>query len=287
MKVVSRILGVRRARFSRRHHRVGFVPTMGAFHAGHIALMRQAKKECDYVVVSLFVNPTQFGPNEDFSTYPRNLTSDRKQAREVGVDLLWTPIADELYPPPYRTWIDVDALGQRWEGAARPGHFRGVATIVAKLFHVVQPDVAYFGQKDYQQSRIIRQMTRDLQFDVAIQVLPTVRESDGLAMSSRNAKLSVEARAAAPILYQALCRAARSVQEGERNGKCLARQTADYIRKSVPHAQVEYAALCDPDTLLPIDRIEQGKMGIFLLAIRLGEIRLIDNMYLEIPHSRL
>ncbi len=287
MRVVSRIQTVRRLLSSLRgKKRIGLVPTMGAFHAGHQALMRQAKKECDYVVVSLFVNPTQFGPNEDFSAYPRNLAGDRRKAAETGVDLLWTPRADELYAAPDHTFVDVEEISRRWEGEIRPGHFRGVATVVAKLFQIVQPDVAYFGQKDYQQTCVIRQMTRDLHFDIQVKVLPTVREADGLAMSSRNGRLSAKERAAAPIVYRTLCLAAQRVQGGgrrggEREGKRLACQMAASVLQFVPDARVEYAALCDLETLLPIDRMKPGAAGILLLAVRIGSVRLIDNLFLS------
>ncbi len=279
MKVISRIQTIRRL-LAPMHgkRRIGLVPTMGAFHAGHLALMKRAKKECDIVVVSLFVNPTQFGPDEDFAAYPRDLDTDRKKAKEAGVDLLWTPTSKELYPPPYDTFIDPGEIGQRWEGEIRPGHFRGVATIVAKLFQVVRPDAAYFGQKDYQQTCVIRQVTRDLHFNIAIKVLPTVREADGLAMSSRNVRLSEEARAAAPVVYRTLCLTARKVEEGELRGAVLARRMIASIRRAVPDARVDYAALCDPKTLRPIGRMQSGETGILLLAVRIGPVRLIDNL---------
>ncbi|TAK07399.1 MAG: pantoate--beta-alanine ligase, partial [Candidatus Manganitrophaceae bacterium] len=187
MKTVSSIKQIQKILAPLRgKKRIGLVPTMGAFHQGHLTLMRRAQRECDYVVVSLFVNPLQFGPKEDFATYPRTLASDRKMAEEAGVDLLWTPTAEEIYPAPYRTFVEVEEITRRWEGAVRPGHFRGVATVVAKLFQVVRPDRAYFGQKDYQQTRVIHQMVKDLHLDLSIRILPTVREKDGLAMSSRN-----------------------------------------------------------------------------------------------------
>jgi pantoate--beta-alanine ligase len=294
MKVISRIQAIRRLLAPMRgKKRIGLVPTMGAFHAGHLALMKRAKKECDVVVVSLFVNPTQFGPKEDFSAYPRDLNTDRKKAREAGVDILWTPTAEELYArfaersalpsagPSYDTFIEVGEIGQRWEGEVRPGHFRGVATVVAKLFQVVQPDVAYFGQKDYQQTCVIRQITRDLHFNVTVKVLPTVREADGLAMSSRNVRLSEEARVAAPVVYRALCLAARKAGEGELRGAALAHLMIAVIRRAVPDARVDYAALCDPKTLLPIGRMRPGETGILLLAARIGPVRLIDNLGLK------
>jgi len=259
--------------------RIGFVPTMGAFHEGHLALMRKAKRECDFVVVSLFVNPLQFGPKEDFAVYPRSIASDRKMAQVVGVDLLWTPTAEEIYSPPYRTFVDVEEITRRWEGAVRPGHFRGVATVVAKLFQVVQPDRAYFGQKDYQQTRVIRQMVKDLHFPVTIRILPTVREKDGLAMSSRNQRLSPPERAAAPLLFRALKQAEARVQQGMHESRSLLKEVEGLIR-SEPLARIEYAALCDPESLDPIEKIQ--KEAVLLLAVKIGSVRLIDNLLIRI-----
>jgi len=259
--------------------RIGFVPTMGAFHEGHLTLMRRAERECDYVVVSLFVNPLQFGPKEDFATYPRTLASDRKMAEEAGVDLLWTPTAEEIYPAPYRTFVDVEEITERWEGAVRPGHFRGVATVVAKLFQVVRPDRTYFGQKDYQQTRVIHQMVRDLHLPLTLRILPTVREKDGLAMSSRNQRLSPAERAAAPILFRALKEAEARVRKGIRDSGPLLQEVEALVR-SEPLARIDYAALCDPESLEPIERIE--KKGVLLLAVRIGTVRLIDNLLIHI-----
>lgn len=259
--------------------RIGLVPTMGAFHQGHLTLMRHAQRECDYVVVSLFVNPLQFGPKEDFATYPRTLTSDRKMAEETGVDLLWTPAAEEIYPAPYRTFVEVEEITRRWEGAVRPGHFRGVATVVAKLFQVVRPDRAYFGQKDYQQTRVIHQMVKDLHLDLSIRILPTVREKDGLAMSSRNRRLSPAERAAAPILFRALKKAEALIREGILESGPLLQEVEALIR-SEPLARIDYAALCDPASLEPIERIE--KEAVLLLAVKIGSVRLIDNLLVHI-----
>ena len=259
--------------------RIGFVPTMGAFHEGHLALMRRARRECDYVVVSLFVNPLQFGPKEDFAAYPRPIASDRKKAKGAGVDLLWTPTPEEMYPSPYRTFVEVEEITRRWEGAVRPGHFRGVATVVAKLFQVVRPDRAYFGQKDYQQTRVIHQMVNDLNLGLSLRILPTVRERDGLAMSSRNQRLSPAERAAAPILFKALKQTEARVREGARESRPLLQEVEALIR-SEPLARIDYAALCDPESLEPVERIENR--AILLLAVKIGAVRLIDNLFLHI-----
>jgi pantoate--beta-alanine ligase len=280
MKILSSIKGIQKILAPLRgKKRIGFVPTMGAFHEGHLALMRQAKRECDFIVVSLFVNPLQFGPKEDFAAYPRPIALDRKKAQEAGVDLLWTPAAEEIYPSPYRTFVDVEELTRRWEGAVRPGHFRGVATVVAKLFQVVRPDRAYFGQKDYQQTRVILQMVKDLHFAVSIRILPTVREKNGLAMSSRNQRLSPEERAAAPILFKALKQAEARVREGMHESRSLLGEVETLIR-SEPLARLDYAALCDPESLEPLERIQ--KDAVFLLAVKIGSVRLIDNLLIRI-----
>lgn len=280
MRIVSRIKAVQKIlQPIRGRKRIGFVPTMGAFHEGHLALMRQARRECDTVVVSLFVNPLQFGPKEDFAAYPRPIASDRKMAQKTGVDLLWTPAAEEIYPPPYRTFVDVEEITQRWEGAVRPGHFRGVATVVAKLFQVVQPDRAYFGQKDYQQTRVIRQIIKDLHFALSIRILPTVREKDGLAMSSRNRRLSPAERAAAPILFRALKEAEARIRQGIHESRTLL-QGIEALIRSEPLARIDYAALCDPESLEPIEKIQ--KEAVLLLAVKIGPVRLIDNLLIRI-----
>ncbi len=274
IKAVQKILQPIRGR-----KRIGFVPTMGAFHEGHLALMRRAKRECDYVVVSLFVNPLQFGPKEDFAAYPRPMALDRKKARDTGIDLLWTPTAEEIYTSPYRTFVDVEEITRRWEGTVRPGHFRGVATVVAKLFQVVRPDRAYFGQKDYQQTRVIRQMVKDLHFALSIRILPTVREKDGLAMSSRNQRLSPAERTAAPILFRSLKQAEARIRQGIHENRPLLQEVEALIR-SEPLAQIDYATLCDPESLEPLERIE--KRAVLLLAVKIGSVRLIDNLLIRI-----
>jgi pantoate--beta-alanine ligase len=283
MKTVSRIKTVQKILNPLRgRKKIGFVPTMGAFHEGHLSLMRQAKREGHTLVVSLFVNPLQFGPKEDFAVYPRDLQSDRRKAEEAGVDLLWVPSVEEIYPPPYRTFIEVEEIGRRWEGESRPGHFRGVATVVAKLFQVVRPDRAYFGQKDYQQTRVIQRMVQDLHFNISLRILPTLREEDGLAMSSRNQQLSAVERKAAPILYKALRHAETRVHQGERSSQTILSELKSLIQ-SEPLATIDYIALCDPEALEPVDRLERET--ILLLAVKIGRVRLIDNLFLKIRQS--
>lgn len=282
MKTISKINALQKILDPlRRNKKIGLVPTMGAFHEGHLSLMRRAKLECDYVVASLFVNPLQFGPQEDFKRYPRDWVADRKSAETAGVDLLWTPSVGEIYPSTDQTFVDVKGVTRRWEGAVRPGHFRGVATVVAKLFQIVRPDQAYFGQKDYQQTRVIQKMIRDLHFNISFRMLPTLRERDGLAMSSRNQRLSPADRKIAPILYQALQRAEECVGQGKREGRAIIARMERMIR-SEPRVQIDYIALCDSETLEPIDRLT-GKV-VLLVAARIGPVRLIDNLLLNIDY---
>ena len=280
MKTLSSIRTVKKAlALLRGKKRIGFVPTMGAFHEGHLSLMRAAKRECDVVVVSLFVNPLQFGPSEDLSRYPRDLARDKKMAESAGVDWLWTPQVHELVPSHLATFVSVEQLSSRWEGASRPGHFRGVATIVTKLFHVVQPDCAYFGQKDYQQETIIKQLVRDLHFDLRLRVLPTVRESDGLAKSSRNVYLPPEDRQAAAVIYRALCEAKAAVKQGERDCRILRNRVESALQEE-PRLKVDYIALCHPETLEPVDYVEGT--AVLLIAAWVGPVRLIDNLVLKV-----
>jgi pantoate--beta-alanine ligase len=256
----------------------GFVPTMGALHEGHLSLIRAARAECQLVVASIFVNPTQFGPNEDFQKYPRSLDEDRKKLEDARVDYLFTPEAAEIYPPGFRTWVNVEGLSDRFEGRVRPGHFRGVATVVLKLLELVQPQKVFFGRKDAQQARIIRQMTRDLQLDSEIVVCPIVREPDGLAMSSRNAYLNPTERRAATILFRALDTARASILRGERDALRVVSLMRDTLRTE-PLASQDYAELVDEDTLEPVTRL-RGKC-LALLAARVGSIHLIDNLLME------
>lgn len=259
--------------------RIGFVPTMGALHRGHAALMAAARQECGCVVVSIFVNPLQFGPHEDFERYPRPLAADQVICAAEGVDLVFAPPVAEMYPEglPMASFIEVGGLSERLEGRSRPGHFRGVATVVAKLFHIVQPDLAYFGEKDAQQLAVIRRMAAEFNFPVAVRAVPTVREPDGLAMSSRNAYLSPRERQAAPVLHHTLQAAVECLRAGERDGRRLEAAMQAKIAAE-PLAALDYAVVADPSTFLPVERVEGP--AIALLAVRIGSVRLIDNAWL-------
>ncbi len=276
MKLASTIAEMRQARGALAEP-VGFVPTMGYLHEGHVALARRARAECRSVVASIFVNPTQFGPAEDFARYPRDLSRDLALLDPAGVDVVFHPEPGEMYAPGSSTVIDVGPIAQRLEGAARPGHFRGVATVVAKLFNVLQPQKAYFGQKDAQQVVVIQKLVRDLDIPVEIVVVPTVREADGLAMSSRNTYLSHQERQAAPVLWRALTWAQELWQAGERDARRLHREVASIIRTE-PLAQIDYISIAHPETLAELDRIE-GR-ALVSLAVRFGHTRLIDNVTL-------
>ena len=257
--------------------RIGFVPTMGALHAGHAALIRASRAECTCTVVSIFVNPVQFGPNEDFSRYPRTFDADRELCAAVGTDLIFAPSQEEMYPPTSRTFVEVTGLQDVLCGASRPGHFRGVATVVLKLFNIVLPDVAYLGQKDAQQVAIIGRMASDLNLPLAIRVVPTVRESDGLAMSSRNRYLDPTQRHHATALIRALRRVEELVQAGERRAADLERMLADTIN-STPGARLDYAKVVDADTLQSIATLDRPALA--ALAVYFGTTRLIDNTIL-------
>ena len=257
---------------------LGFVPTMGYLHAGHISLAQRACAECASVAASIFVNPTQFGPTEDLAKYPRDLPRDLTLLEEAGVDLVWTPTPEELYPPGFQTWVSVDGLTRPLEGAARPSHFRGVTTIVAKLFNAVGPDKAYFGQKDAQQAAVIRQMVQDLNFPLEIVVCPIVRAPDGLAMSSRNVYLTPQERQAAPVLFRSLRAAKSAYAAGERQAESLRAQVREIIA-SEPLANLQYVSCADYDTLEELD-VVSGKV-LLSLAVYFGKTRLIDNLVLE------
>jgi pantoate--beta-alanine ligase len=257
---------------------IGLVPTMGALHAGHMSLVRTALADCRPVVASIFVNPTQFAPSEDFQKYPRTLDADRRQLQEAGIDYLFAPEAAEMYPPDFRTWVNVEGLSDRLEGRARPGHFRGVTTVVLKLLEIVQPQKAFFGRKDAQQVRLIQQMSRDLHLDSEIVVCPIVRESDGLAMSSRNAYLSRDDRQAALVLYRALSSAQQAIRRGERDALKLAAAIRDVIRAE-PLAELDYAEVVDAETLEQVALLRRTCYA--LLAVRVGATRLIDNLLIE------
>jgi pantoate--beta-alanine ligase len=259
---------------------VGFVPTMGAFHDGHVSLMRRARDDRDDVVVSIFVNPLQFGPGEDLSRYPRDEDRDLSIAGQLGVDVVFAPSVEEMYPTGQpEVTVDPGPLGNRLEGAVRPGHFRGVATVVAKLFHVVGASTAYFGEKDAQQLAVIRRMVRDLSFPVEVQGCPTVREPDGLATSSRNAYLSLEQREAAGCLFLALSEAAQMARGGERDAATVVAAMAREIG-ATPEARIDYAAVVNDATFEEVSTIAGPARA--LVAARLGETRLIDNLLLPV-----
>ena len=276
MMIVSTLDELRSAR-SMLDGPVGLVPTMGYLHEGHLSLVRRAVDECASVVVSIFVNPTQFGPSEDLAAYPRDMERDLRLLEPLGVNLVWTPTPEIMYPPGYQTWVEVEALTQSLEGAQRPGHFRGVTTVVAKLFNGVQPARAYFGQKDAQQVAVIRQMARDLNFSLEIVVCPTIREPDGLAMSSRNAYLDPEQRRAATVLFRALSVAGDAYEAGECNAEKL-RALMQETLTTESLAEVQYVSCADYDTLEELKQIS-GK-ALLSMAVFVGKTRLIDNLVL-------
>ena len=257
---------------------VGFVPTMGYLHKGHLSLVRQARAENSTVVASIFVNPTQFGPAEDFRSYPRDFDRDLALLGKEKTDIVFAPSEEEMYPATFSTWVDVEKVTERLEGACRPGHFRGVATVVTKLFNIVQPTRAYFGQKDAQQALVIKRIVADLNMNTEIVVIPTVRESDGLAMSSRNTYLNPKERQAATVLFKALSLARRLRQDSEKDAEEIRQQMASLILKE-PLAQIEYVSIADAETLEELKIIDRQALA--LLAVRIGKTRLIDNMLLD------
>ena len=267
---------VRRARQAGK--RIGVVPTMGALHAGHVSLVASSVRACNFTVVTIFVNPMQFGPTEDFTKYPRTLEADLETLSVHPVDVVFLPSNEEMYRPGHATVVEVEGLTAPWEGASRPTHFRGVTTIVCKLFHAVEPDVAFFGQKDYQQSVVIRRMTEDLDLPIEIVVCPIVRESDGLALSSRNVYLSADERRRALVLSRSLQRASQLVEQGERDAELVLRYMRDLLAEE-PGVAVDYVAVVDPDSLKPVSRI--ASRAVAVLAARVGTTRLIDNCVLE------
>jgi pantoate--beta-alanine ligase len=257
---------------------IGLVPTMGALHEGHTALVARARRECSRVIASVFVNPRQFGPKEDYKKYPRDLEKDAEKLAPVGVDALFAPETADIYPDGFRTYVNVDGISERLEGRSRPGHFRGVATVVLKLFEIVQPHFAYFGRKDAQQVRIISEMTRDLNLDAEIVICPVVREADGLALSSRNAYLSAEERKAATVLHRALVAARDELSRGVRDAMQL--QTAmRRLLEAEPLANVDYAEIVSADTFEPVVRVAHPCYAV--LAVFIGKTRLIDNLLIE------
>ncbi|WP_053378279.1 pantoate--beta-alanine ligase [Nitrospira moscoviensis] len=262
---------------------IGFVPTMGALHDGHRSLIRAARLACDALVVSIFVNPTQFGPQEDLAKYPRPIARDRALCRAEGVDICFEPTAAAMYPPGFQTIVSVPGIARRWEGEARPHHFAGVATVVTKLFGIVRPHIALFGQKDFQQAALVRRLVTDLNLGVEIAVQPTVREPDGLAMSSRNVYLSADQRAAAPLLYRSLQAGAAAIRRGVREGSAVERVMADVVRREAS-VTVEYLAVCDPVTLEPLTAVD--RRAVLLGSVRLGSVRLIDNLLVTVGVKR-
>jgi pantoate--beta-alanine ligase len=258
---------------------IGLVPTMGALHEGHLSLVREARRMCDVVVVSVFVNPAQFGPSEDYDSYPRNLTEDTALLTDYNVDYIFAPPVEEIYPKGFSTYVTVEGLSDQLEGVARPGHFRGVTTVVTILLNVVRPDFAFFGQKDAQQALIIRRLTRDLALNTEIIVLPTVREDSGLAISSRNLNLSPDERQAASIIHRALSRAKELYKEGERHAAKLSEIVRSTI-ESETRARVDYVSVTDAETLEKVDKLDERAV-LIAVAIYIGKTRLIDNTVLN------
>jgi pantoate--beta-alanine ligase len=276
MKTIQQIDALRRMTASLKKP-LGLVPTMGYLHEGHLSLVRKAKMECKSVAVSIFVNPTQFGPSEDFENYPRNLEMDLKLLEKEKVDVVWIPTNEEMYPPGYQTWVTVEEITQKLEGVKRPGHFRGVTTVVTKLFNAVQPDKAYFGQKDAQQSIIIRRMVQDLNLAVEVIVCPTIREPDGLAMSSRNSYLNMEERKAANVLYRALVNARQAFEGGECDADGLRKILLDTLAQE-PLAKPQYVSVADVKTLNELEGPITN--ALLSMAVYFGKTRLIDNFVL-------
>jgi pantoate--beta-alanine ligase len=281
MEIVNRrkrMMSIARKLRREENRTIGLVPTMGALHEGHLNLIHEARAMCDVVVVSIFVNPTQFGPGEDFGAYPRDLTADSALLAEYNVDYVFAPTMEEIYPQGFSTFVTVEGLSEQLEGASRPGHFRGVTTIVAILFNIVRPHFAFFGQKDAQQSVIVKQMVRDLAFDTEIVVLPVVREQSGLAMSSRNEYLNDEQRQAATVLSQALSQARAAYEDGEYGATRLIELVRSIIEKE-PLARIDYVSLNDAESLKALDKIED-RPALLSLAVFIGKVRLIDNVVL-------
>ena len=275
MQTVTTLADLRRVRTSLSGS-LGLVPTMGSLHRGHLSLVEKARAENDHVAVSVFVNPTQFGPGEDLSRYPRDLDRDLALLAPLGVSIVWAPPPEEVYPPGFQTWVTVDEVSAPLEGKHRPGHFKGVATVVAKLFNAFTPDRAYFGQKDAQQVAVLRRMVRDLNFPLELRVGPTVREPDGLALSSRNVYLSTEERQAAAVLNRALSAAQHAFAEGTTDADLL-RAVMSSTLAAEPLAREEYVSVADPETLAELEQVEPARGALLSLAVRIGKTRLIDN----------
>ena len=277
MEVVKTITDMSRLRLKLAEP-VGFVPTMGYLHEGHLSLVRRARTENKSVVVSIFANPTQFSLQEDFDKYPRNLKRDLASLKKEGVDIVFMPSVSEMYPPKFNSWVVVDRLTERLEGASRPGHFRGVTTVVTKLFNIVQPTRAYFGQKDAQQAIVIWKMVADLNLNLKVFTLPTIREPDGLAMSSRNSYLNPQERQAATVLYRALMLAKSLWEQGEKDAQKLRNEMVKLIQKE-PLATIDYVSIADPETLDELEEVRPP--ALVSLAVKIGSTRLIDNVVLE------
>ena len=280
MNVVRKISELRKKLepYRRSNEVVGFVPTMGYFHDGHLSLMKRARSECDVVVVSIYVNPLQFGPKEDFNDYPRDFSRDKNLAAEVGVDFLFVPSDEEMYPKEQLTFVEVGKITEGLCGAKRPGHFKGVATICAKLFNIVEPDKVYFGQKDAQQAVVVKKMIDDLNFNLEVVVCPTIRENDGLAMSSRNTYLSLEERKQALVLYKSLKLAEDLISQGENSSNVIKEKMKELLEAS--GVELEYLSVCDSNSLQEVSQIKNETL--VALAARVGNTRLIDNIVIKI-----
>ena len=278
MRVLHSIVEMKETRRKLRGS-VGFVPTMGYLHKGHLELACRARAENRNVIVSIFVNPAQFGPKEDYAAYPRDTERDLALLKKEGVNIVFMPGAEDMYPPRYCTWVDLEKVTERLEGAIRPGHFRGVATVVAKLFNIVEPARAYFGQKDAQQVVVIQKMVADLNMNLEVVVVPTVREPDGLAMSSRNVYLSPQERKAATVIYKSLSLAQKLWGKGERNADVIRKKMTALIQSEPRASRIDYVSIADAETLEELDSIE--RKAVVSLAVKIGKPRLIDNIILE------
>ena len=280
MRIIHTIKELRQSVLSMKQQgaRIGLVPTMGALHAGHGSLIEAAAKECDLVIVTIFVNPTQFGPGEDFDKYPRTLEADAAYSERLGADIIFAPSAEEMYPAEQLTWVESEKLTDRLCGASRPGHFRGVTTVCAKLFNIVQAEVVYFGQKDAQQTIVIQRMVKDLNLPLEIRVCPIVREDDGLAMSSRNKYLSPDERKRALCLFEALTHCKSQLISGQTKTEPLIEAMKQTVQKR--QGQIDYIGIVDPQTLEPLEQIEQK--ALVLLAVYIGKTRLIDNLLIDL-----
>jgi pantoate--beta-alanine ligase len=281
MKVAKTIESVRKlVKVARRKgKKIGFVPTMGALHIGHISLIEKAKKQTDFVVVSIFVNPTQFGPSEDFNKYPRPIKSDLAMCRKAGVDVVFAPTAEQMYPRENLTWVNVEKLAEQLCGRFRPGHFRGVATVCAKLFNIVAPDVAFFGQKDAQQAIVIKRMVTDLNTPLKIVVCPTVRQADGLAVSSRNQYLTEQQKKDAALIYKSLRKCRKLIDDGVTDSKTIINQMRKMLQQA-PSIKIEYISIVDAETLQELKKVDSKALT--AVAVKIGSTRLIDNILVDV-----